>query len=393
MASIVPAIDRDEVLSRIDLAVLATEICGPPSGSGRSAKWHCPNPDHPDSHPSMSVYQAQRSQRWKCHGCGEGGTAIDLWMLAHRVGVADALAALAERSGAHQPRPAAAPPSPTLARLLTTKLSQAAPSEPPPEEQGAGREDADPATPRFDVGVEHYVASAEQLLWGQQGSGALLWLHQRGLRDDVLHANRVGYDPGRRELRRTGGLPHRGIGVVLPILGPGDHAIWVQTRYLDPGSAGRKYDSVVADIAPNPKVAVIRPPARQVPESPSTVVITEGIPDGLTVAHTGTQAAAVVGTGNSGPDVAHRLHRLWPQAAFVVAFDNDAAGQLTGPRLAAHLAELGHDVAVATPPQAHNDLNDWWRADSDGFTQHLAAATRPALYPPAAYAALPTPSL
>ena len=80
-------------------------------------------------------------------------------------------------------------------------------------------------------------------------------------------------------------------------------------------------------------------------------MLTEGIPDGLTVAHTGVQPVAVVGTGNTGPDVAARLHDAFRRATFVVAFDNDTAGRATGPKLGAHLAELGHTV-VATAPAA-----------------------------------------
>ncbi|SNQ46595.1 hypothetical protein FRACA_1480003 [Frankia canadensis] len=75
----VTTVDRDAVLDRTDLAALATEICGDPQGRGRGARWHCPNPAHPDEHPSMGIYQGfQGRWRWKCHACGEGGTAVDL---------------------------------------------------------------------------------------------------------------------------------------------------------------------------------------------------------------------------------------------------------------------------------------------------------------------------
>lgn len=370
--------DRNEVLARTDLATLATEICGPPTGHGRAAKWHCPNPDHPDTHPSMTVFDGQRGQRWKCHACSEGGTAIDLWMISQHTSVGDAIAALGERCGATTAvRPGEA--GPRLTHLLAAAAPTRATHAPPPPDPGV-----------FDVRVESYVASASALLWGAQGAGALQWLHQRGFGDAVLRANRVGYDPGPRSLRRPKGLPHRGSGIVLPILGPGEHAIWAQTRYLDPVGAGRKYDSVVSDIAPNPRVATIRTP--QAPR-PGVVVLTEGIPDGLTVAHTSVQPVAVVGTGNTGPDVAQRLHAAFPHAAFVVAFDNDTAGRTTGPKLGAHLADLGHRVVATSAQEPHKDLNDWWRADPAALTEHLDASVRPALYRPAALAVVPTPAL
>ncbi len=369
---------RDEVLARTDLAQLATEICGPPAGHGRSAKWHCPNPDHPDSHPSMTVFAGQRAERWKCHACGEGGTAIDLWMISQHTSVGDAITALGERCGAPaSPRAGDAPPR--LKHLLTTPA-------PTPTDRTTPRVD----TGGFDVRVETYVAAAADLLWSHRGEGALQWLHQRGFADPVLRANRVGYDPGPRALRRPKGLPYRGSGIVLPILGPGEHAVWAQTRYLDPIGAGRKYDSVVSDIAANPRVAVIRTAG---PTRPGVVVLTEGIPDGLAVAHTPTQPVAVVGTANTGPDVAQRLHDAFPDAAFVVAFDNDVAGRCAGPKLGAHLAELGHTVTATTVPAPHNDLNDWWRADPAGLSEHLDVSAEPALYRPTALAVLPTPAL
>jgi hypothetical protein len=61
-------LDRDELLARTDLADLATQICGPARGRGRSSRWHCPNPEHPDEHPSMGIYlNGHGLQRWKCH--------------------------------------------------------------------------------------------------------------------------------------------------------------------------------------------------------------------------------------------------------------------------------------------------------------------------------------
>jgi hypothetical protein len=365
--------DRDEVLARTDLAQLATDICGPPAGRGRSARWHCPNPDHPDTHPSMTVFSGLRTERWKCHACGEGGTAIDLWMISQHAGVGGAITALGDRCGADTPAPAAAPP-----RLMYLQAKPIPIPLPAPQVDRG-----------FDVRVESYVASAAELLWSPPGEGARHWLRSRGLSDAVLRANRVGYDPGPRGLRRPKGLPWRGSGIVLPILGPGEHAIWVQTRYLDPHGTGRKYDSVASDIAANPRVATIRAPK---PPRPGVVILTEGIPDGLTVAHTCAQPVAVVGTGNTGPDVAQRLHAAFPQADFVVAFDNDIAGRTTGPKLGAHLAELGHLVIATTAPSPHNDLNDWWRADPDGLTEKIENTLQSPLHR-AAGIYVPTPAL
>lgn len=38
--------------------------------------FRCPNPDHPDNHPSSGWYGD--GTRWKCHACGAGGDACDV---------------------------------------------------------------------------------------------------------------------------------------------------------------------------------------------------------------------------------------------------------------------------------------------------------------------------
>ena len=73
--------DRDALLAAVDLVGLADELLGAHSGSQRSPMWHCPNPQHAQTGrtPPLSVFHShQGEQRWRCHGCGEGGSAIDL---------------------------------------------------------------------------------------------------------------------------------------------------------------------------------------------------------------------------------------------------------------------------------------------------------------------------
>jgi hypothetical protein len=159
-------IDRDEVLERTDLAELATEICGPPRGTGAGRRWHCPNPNHPDEHPSMGIYRTTGGhQRWKCHACGEGGTAVDLLMISTGIGPGPALRELARAAGLHVD-PIAAPQPPRPKRPFP-RAPQSAPS---PERE------PDPA-------VEEFVARAAELLWQPVGQGARQHLHARGLAD------------------------------------------------------------------------------------------------------------------------------------------------------------------------------------------------------------------
>jgi len=363
-----PLIDRDEVLQRVDLVELATELCGMPRGRGAGRKWHCPSPNHPDEHPSMGVFRSTRGhQRWKCHACGEGGTAVDLLMISSGLGAGDALRDLA-RSVGLDPTPIGGSPPPRQRPK-------------PPTRQPA------PALPREpSTAVEAFVARAAELLWQPIGSGARAHLQARGFAQHVLHANRVGFDPGPRPLPRPDGLPRRGPGIVYPALRPGTGvAVYYQVRYLDPGRSGRKYDQPVAALAPNPHLTTLRnddtPPDR--PPAP-LVVVCEGFPDALTAAHTGLTAVAVLGVSHasafSADALASRLLGAHPGTAFAIYFDADdhaekpgkpPAGQIAAGRLAAHLADRGATVARLVPPAGFNDLNEWWQADPNALIREL----------------------
>jgi hypothetical protein len=272
----VELVDRADVLARTNLAELATELCGPPTSQGRSAKWHCPNPDHPDQHPSMSVYPGRRGHpRWKCHACGEGGTAVDLLMITTRVDAGQALRDLANRAGLASRRPAQTLP----------RTTPAPPPEPPPAQRPSPH-------------IEAFVARAADQLWQPAGAPARRHLHERGLAEPILRANRVGYDPGPAHLPRPRGLPRQGPGIVFPVLDPDGLAVYYQLRYLsEQTAAARKYDQPTVDLAPNPKLARIHTPT---PAHLGVLVVCEGIPDALTVAHTGLPAAAILGVAHAG---------------------------------------------------------------------------------------------
>ena len=378
--------NRDALLTAVDLAELATELCGQPQGRGASAKWRCPNPDHPDAHPSMTVYAGQRSQRWKCHSCGDGGTAIDLVMTVGRCGVRDAIEALAVRAQL-LPDPEAARPDDRgrAARRPSVEIPDGRPAtaeRSPVNAKPVEFDITEPAAETTDPRVESYVAVATQILWGTQGQLGRDWLRARGFAEEVLRANRVGFDPGPRAFRRDRGLPWRGAGIVYPALAADGTARYFQTRYLDPVAAGRaKYDNPTSTLAVNPRVAALRAPDPD-PRLGGIIVITEGIPDGLAVAHLGVRVGAVIGAANHGPPVAYRLHRAFPSGTFVVLFDADNAGRRGGALLGAHLAALDRQVVLSTPPNPHNDVNDWWKAEPAAVTEAVLAGAPSGLYRP-----------
>jgi DNA primase len=373
-----PLVDREEILARIDLEELATDVCGQPRGGGRSARWHCPSPGHPDRNPSMGIYTARTGvPRWKCHACGEGGTAIDLLMISTSDSAGDVIRALARRAGitvddSHRaPRPRARPrPAPTSPVPIAL--------EPHPA-------------------VEELVDKAARLLWGTVGDYARRHLRRRGLSDEVLRANRVGFDPGPGMLPRPEGLPASGPGVVFPVLHPiTGAAVYYQLRSLSPRTASDvKYLPPRAEIAPNPRLAAVRGLGE--PAAPGLLVICEGFPDALTAVQAGLPALAVLGVGHAGRDnaaaLAEQISIQHPRRAYAVCFDNDDRAREPAIRLAGHLARTGATVARLLPPRARKDLNEWWQADPEAVTRELTGAVKLLLPQPSVAAVPPLPEL
>src|SRR3954451_5278151 len=94
--------DRDAIIAATDLRALADELLGSHAGGPRSTTWRCPNPHHAQTGrtPPVSIFTSRRGeQRWRCHGCGAGGTAIDLVMTCCRTNARDALEPRARRGG------------------------------------------------------------------------------------------------------------------------------------------------------------------------------------------------------------------------------------------------------------------------------------------------------
>lgn len=66
-----------DLVRRVDLAALVEQYSGPGKRSGASVLFSCPNPAHPDSHPSFEVNT--RTGRARCYSqCGFSGDALDL---------------------------------------------------------------------------------------------------------------------------------------------------------------------------------------------------------------------------------------------------------------------------------------------------------------------------
>lgn len=315
-----------DVLDRTDLAEVLTELSGEPTHRGRLTRWHCCATDHPDEHPSVTMFRDRHGvERWKCWSGGHGGTAIDAVMLARGVTTAEAVRSLEQRAGITR----------TIAPVSTPRAI------------------AQPIQ-HLSLAAHDYAQRCADLLWTPAGRGALDWLHQRGLPDGVLRANLVGYDPGPKALSRTKGLA-RYRGVTYPSFDAAGDMIYVQTRHLDP-AAPNKYANPAARLGPLPAVSY----PRGARDLDGPVIVTEGVPDGLVAIAAGFRAAAVISASLTNPaKVAVELARHAGPAGVVLAFDNDLAGRIAEAELHNHLD--GHTPVRVLRLGEGLDLTDTYR--------------------------------
>jgi hypothetical protein len=339
--------DRDALLAAVGLRQLADELLGPHAGTARSPMWRCPNPHHAQTGrtPPVSVFTSRRGeQRWRCHGCGEGGTAIDLVLVVRGGGLRGALDFLAGRVGHHdlgpewEPRPRRSAPAAHRAR---------------------GCRDPD--------GLQRYVDECADRLWKPSGRAIRQWLTDtRGIPADMLRANRIGADVGSRTQWRPDGMP-RATGAVLPVIAH-ERAVYAQVRLTRPCGDGPRYLNPTADLAANPRIARIRPTDCQHPE----VIVAEGTLDALSAAAGGYRAVALLSATYGDESVALALSRL--RHPLVLALDADDAGRTGAQRLAALLE------ARQRPPVmldvGTGDLNDAMRRSNDWRTRLALAVER-----------------
>lgn len=344
--------DRDEVLTRTDLAQLADRLLAPQHPHTKS--WPCPNPNHAQTGrtPPVSIFTGNHGvQRWHCHGCGTGGTAIDLVIETRQArNFREALEWLAHR--AHVTPTSVHPPRP----------SRPVASSPPP----AG---PDAATRRA---LTSYANGCVNHLHSPEGLDVRHWLTEtRAIPHLLVDHFGLGADPGFWQLPRPRGIPVVSPAAVFPVRRRDGEVIFTLSRVLRPVGHLPRWLNTANSIAPNPRLAILQPPG---PPRAGPVIVTEGMLDALSAVTAARPAAALLGTGVIDDHVADRLAKL--RRPVLLATDNDTAGRNASDRLSALLSARGvaHDVLAI--PERHKDLNDWHAANPNRWPTILTAAIK-----------------
>jgi hypothetical protein len=348
--------DREALLARVDLEALADELLGP---RARPAihMWPCPNPDHTQTGktPPLSVFTARSGhQRWHCHGCGDGGTAIGLLLATrHAHDVRDALDWLAHRAGL---TPAAAPDGTRRAVRNTSVARTGAPLSPRT------------VAPHIVEQLDAYAAACAEHLRSPAGRPVRAWLtERRAIPPDVIDAAGLGADPGPRHLPRPDGVPRVFPAVVFPVR-VDDHVVYTVSRHLRP--AASRWWNTAERVAPNPRLAFYQPPG-----SPAGgIVVTEGPLDALSALAAGYRVAAILGAGAITPAIADRL--VGGGERLLLALDNDPEGRRAHDRLAGLLSQRDANWSPLPIPGHHGDLNDWHAASRDRWAAVVRTCDR-----------------
>ena len=347
--------DRDDVLARIDLRDLADRLLGP--RHPRTRTWRCPNHGHAQTGrtPPVSIFTDRRAhQRWHCHGCGHGGTAIDLVLSAGPArDFTEALTWLAHRANVtptHEWRPRRVTRSAAVGFRL---VHSPGPSD------------------RTTQALGRHIAACHEHLHGPDGRDVLLWLTEtRRLPLGVIDHVGVGADPGPSHLPRPTGVPRTTPAAVFPIRRR-DRVVFVQSRPIAPRADHPRWLNTASTVAPNPRLAFYDPPGSA---GTGPVVVTEGVIDALSAVSAGYGAAALLGSGTVNEHAIAQLEEVG--RPLILALDNDPAGQRTTAQLQAALQSRDVVASTLAIPEGLGDLNDWHVACGRDWPQTLRSAIR-----------------
>jgi DNA primase len=348
----------DEVRERSDIVDLVSQYV-PLKAAGKNLKGLCPF--HAEKTPSFNV--SREKQIFHCFGCGQGGDAFQFLMLYERMTFPEAIAHLANRAGLSLPR----------------------------SRGGVSTED------RTDLLALHDEAARffQSQLKSEAGRSALDYLRNRGLNEETIDRQGLGYAPDGwsrllDHLTRRGAKPERvalaglavarqtGSGyydrfrgrVMIPIRNESGRVVAFGGRLL--GAGEPKYlNSPETPIYSKSRTLFGFDQAREAIRRENVAILMEGYLDSIQATQSGFgNTVACCGTALTSQQA--RLLRRYADEV-VVSFDPDVAGRAATGRSIDLLVEESFKVSVLELPPGEDPDSFIRNRGAAAFTEALAA--------------------
>lgn len=305
-----------QIRDRFPISGIATKAGVKLARAGREWKGCCPF--HPDKSPSLTIYADDR--RFQCFGCGAQGDVIDFVMRAYNVKTREAIGML--DGGA-----------------LRELEQQRAPAKP--------KADMRPVAQRI-------VKDSVQI----EGTPAAIYLRSRGITIDLPHTLRFSRLPPPK-IEGNGVLAANGPGLLPTLIAivtdAAGELVALQRTYLT--EDGRKAATKATDTDRKPKVKYslgnVVGGAIQIGPPAASMLVTEGLEDGLTLAQAlGRSVWVAAGTS------------MMPQMMFapvtrsvVIGADSDDAGDVAATKAAEAFSKAGLATRIMRPTPPFKDFN------------------------------------
>lgn len=298
---------------------------------GRSMQ--CPNfIEHGHGDRSLSAWISSSGRTWRCHGCGKGGSVVDVVSLVCGLSLGEAVRALCnyadiEAVDCYDRRTSRAD---LHAQPMLSRIARRPEPVPPP------------ARPE----VHALLRQCQDLL---STDPARQYLDSRGIPLSVAQAAGLGYAPrGTWPQRRGAGQPR----IVAPLTTPGGILLTLYGRATVPCSKHLRHD-----LLPGTKGIFHACSLHE-----DGCILVEGLFDALACLAAGQPAAAINGLS---------FRDAWwaqmPSSRFILAADADPTGQQQSAALAEAAKQAGKHIHCLRPEHLapYKDLNEYWVANQD----------------------------
>ena len=334
--------------------------------------WICPICGHGKGGDGLTFDPTSRDGNGlKCFGCGFAGDIIDLYQQTNGAEFSTVFSSLAAQLGLDVDP--AGGRQPASADFRSDKTPRNAPRDDPSRSKGnythaggktqqTGEKRPTEAAADFSA---YYDACAERL----DDPAAAQYLEQRGISIATARRHFIGFDPQADPANAPGAMgdthrPHPCPRIIIPT-----SVSHYTGRSIDPATPAQW-----RKMNPKGQRAGIFNLSKLYAQPAQEVFITEGAFDALSIAEAGGMAIAL-NSGSNDRLLLEQLERKRPAVdIFIIARDNDGAGQRAAEAITAGLERLHIPFITADINGGHKDPNEALTADRAAFMQAVAEA-------------------